>query len=124
MHCLLQVSSSFLVQTLLFFLPYTCQKSLLIHYKNHRQLSTEANSKREAQAGLCLHQFGLLLSYATPTSHLEVVYIFPQRVLASNVVILACATYPIPCDTTSRHESDQSRFLPVCRTPLSLRKYI
>src|SRR5712691_11095346 len=122
MNCLLHVSSSFLVQTLLFFLPYTCQRPLLMHYTNHRQLSTKANSKRDTLICLCLHQRGFLLSYATPTSHLEAVYILPQRVLASNVVILACATYPIPCDTTSRHESDQSRFLPVCRTPLSLRK--
>src|SRR5712692_5629179 len=66
-----------------------------MHCTHQRQLSTEENRKRDALTGLFPHQFSLLLAYATPTSHLAGVYILPQRVLASIVVILACATYPI-----------------------------
>src|SRR6266568_6323301 len=78
----------------------------------HRQLSTEAHRKRDALTGPFPHQCSLLFSYAMPTSHLEDVYMLPQQSLASHVVMLACARYPIPADRTSRPASAPSPFLP------------
>ena len=56
---------------------------------------------------LCPRQSSVLLFYATPTSPLAVVYSLLRKALASTAGVLACATYPSPCDTTSPHESDQ-----------------